>query len=50
MKCEACGVEDLTTVTSTTFPGGAKIYGCGACSKLLQATRNRVESEIKIPA
>ena len=50
MNCESCGVETLSTVFLTEFPGGAKITSCHSCFRVLQAMRVLIEPEVKVPA
>ncbi|KKL12739.1 hypothetical protein LCGC14_2532760 [marine sediment metagenome] len=50
MKCESCGLENLSTFFLTEFPGGAKISSCGTCFRVFQAMRDLVEPEVEVPA
>ena len=49
MKCEACGVNSLTAILTTEFPGGGKIHSCSACFRILQAMYELVIPEVEIP-
>ena len=50
MKCESCGVENLSVFFTTEFLGGAKIHSCGRCFDVLQVMRELVKPEVRVPA